>query len=95
MGNVESVEFGKETRKQSQEGKISFSPFSTPPPPPPSISFLPRALTIPMGKLGSVSTPSLVESAQVFPNFKWGSLEDEGIRVNKQLGRFMGRSSIL
>lgn len=65
-GKYGEREFGIETRKQSQEGKMSFRrPFSTPPPPSPCISFLPREPTIPARKLGRAEkhTPSRVKSA--------------------------------
>lgn len=53
-GKYGEREFGIETRKQSQEGKMSFRPLSPPPPLPPCVSLLPQEPTIAIatGKLG-------------------------------------------
>ena len=92
MGNNGEHEFGIDTRKQSQEGKLSFRP----PCSAPAQFLLSKAPTIPAGKLRrGEPTPWRLGSARVFPKLKRSLLEGEGIHVNKQLRRFMGRSSTL
>ena len=86
-GKYGEREFGIDSRKQSQEGKMSFLfPCSAP------AQFLSKEPRILAGKLRR-GDPSPWRN--VFPTLKRGSLEGEGIHVNKQRRRFMGRRSIL
>ena len=86
-GKYGEGEFGIDSRKQSQERKMSFlPPFSAP------AQFLSKEPRIPAGKLARGDPTSW---RSVFPKLKRGSMEDEGIHVNKQRRRFMGRRSIL
>lgn len=84
-GKYGEREFGIDSRKQ--ERKMSFLPPCSAPP-----QFLSKEPRIPAGKLAR-GDPTPWRS--VFPTLKRGSMEDEGIHVNNQRRRFMGRRSIL
>lgn len=86
-GEYGECEFGIETRKQSREGKMGLQP---------RFPVLPSPCAVfPRGGREEGNTPSGVGPGRVVPKFTRGSLEGQGIHVNKQLGRFMGKSSIL